>query len=128
MPPVTYAARTGIEEEERRRGGNTWVRVHASLQPLFLGENDAAAEKDMTCCRDTPPPTHPRSVCTGYVVSNILRQPYRTNAPEKRRLYYTDLANSFSSSCTPTPPFLHMSLPHCSSTCPSPLFLLMCCC
>ena len=54
MPPVTYAARTGIEEEERRRGRNTWVRVHASLQPLFLGENDAAAEKGMPYCCDTP--------------------------------------------------------------------------
>ena len=53
MPPVTYAARTGIEEEERRRS-NTWVRVHASLQPLFLGENDAAAEKGMPYCCDTP--------------------------------------------------------------------------
>jgi hypothetical protein len=47
MPPVTYAARTGIEEEDRGRGRKTWVRVHASLQPLFLGENDAAAEKGM---------------------------------------------------------------------------------
>ena len=27
MPPVTYAARTGIEEEKRRRERNTWVRV-----------------------------------------------------------------------------------------------------
>ena len=32
-----------------------------------------------------------------------LRHPYPTNAPEKRRLYYTDLANSFSSSCSPPP-------------------------
>ena len=117
MPPLTYAARTGIEEEGKRRGRNTWVRVHASLQPLFLGENDAAAEKVMPCCCDTPHLPPPHCVCTGYVVSNVLRHPYRTNAPEKRRLYYTDLANSFSSSCPPPPPF-----------CPSPLFLLMCCC
>ena len=54
MPPVTYAARTGIEEEDRGRGRKTWVRVHASLQPLFLGENDAAAEKGMPYCCDTP--------------------------------------------------------------------------
>ena len=56
MPPVTYEARTGIEEEERRRGRNTWVRVHASLQPLFLGENDAAAEKGMPCFCDKRKP------------------------------------------------------------------------
>ena len=62
MPPVTYAARTGIEEEERRRGRNTWVRVHASLQPLFLGENDAAAEKGMPYCCDTPR-LPPHTVC-----------------------------------------------------------------
>ena len=112
MPPVTYAARTGVEGEERRRARNTWVRVHASLQPLFLGENDAAAEKVMPCCCDTPHLPPPHCVCTGYVVSDVLRQPYRTNAPEKRRLYYTDLANSFSSSCPHNPPqTLHLPLP-----------------
>ena len=53
----------GGGEEERRRGGNTWVRVHASLQPLFLGENDAAAEKGMPYCCGTPRLPPPHSVC-----------------------------------------------------------------
>ena len=42
--------RGGAEEE----GEEHVVRVHASLQPLFLGENDAAAEKGMPYCCDTP--------------------------------------------------------------------------
>ena len=63
MPSVTYAVRTDIEEEKRRRGRNTWVCVHASLQPLFLGENDAAAEKGHVMLLQHSSPPLPHTVC-----------------------------------------------------------------